>query len=398
MWELLAESQASNLLAARLQMAFTLGFHIILACLGVGLPVLMLVAEGLSLRGDGVWRELARRWSRSFAVLFAIGAVSGTVLSFELGILWPEFMGRWGSVIGLPFTLEGFAFFVEAIFAGIYLYGWDRLSPKVHWLTGIPVAIAGFMSAWFVVTANAWMNSPQGFTLDAEGNVATADPFAAMMNPATWAQTIHMILAAYMVSGFLVASFYSWKRLRGDESTYVRRALVLGLVLGCVVTPLQIWSGDYAAKVVARTQPVKFAAMEATFETQARAPLHIFGIPDETTGEVYWSIEIPGGLSFLAFSDFDATVQGLNEFAKENRPPVAVVHIAFQIMVGIGSLLLLLALWTLVRRFRRQSLGAELAIMTEQRVSRSNSRTRLASPRVTRAGATSTRAFAAWAR
>ena len=353
MTELLLLANWSDLLAARLQMAFTLGSHIILACFGVGLPLLMLVAEGLSLKGDTVWLELARRWSKSFAVLFAVGAVSGTVLSFELGLLWPEFMGMWGSVIGLPFTLEGFAFFVEAIFAGIYLYGWNRLPPKVHWLTGIPIAMSGFMSAWFVVTANAWMNSPQGFEM-VNGNIVMADPVHAMLNQATWAQTTHMILAAYMVSGFAVASFYGWRRLRGDQSLYVRRAIRLGLALGCVATPLQVWSGDWSAKVVARTQPVKFAAMEATFETQRGAPLHLGGLPDEEAGKVRFSLEIPRALSFLAFSDFDAVITGLNDFPVEDRPPVAIVHVAFQVMVGIGSGLLLLSGWTVYRSVHKR--------------------------------------------
>jgi cytochrome bd ubiquinol oxidase subunit I len=190
-----------DLLAARSQMALTLGFHIVLACYGVGLPVLLLFAEGRYLATkDEAWRTLARRWSKAFAVLFAVGAVSGTVLSFELGLLWPKFMGTFGAVIGLPFTLEAFAFFLEAIFVGIYLYAWDRLPPRAHWLCGFPVAIAGLASAWFVVTANAWMNTPQGFVLE-NGVVTEADPWVAMMNPATWAQTTHMILAAYIVTG-----------------------------------------------------------------------------------------------------------------------------------------------------------------------------------------------------
>ncbi len=353
-WCLIAET-TSDLLAARLQMAFTLGSHIILACLGVGLPLMMFAAEGLSLRGDPLWRELARRWSRAFLVLFAVGAVSGTVLSFELGLLWPAFMGTWGAVIGLPFTLEGFAFFIEAIFAGIYLYGWDRLSPRVHWLTAIPIAVSGAASAWFVVTANAWMNAPRGFKL-VNDRVVDADPIAAMLNPATGAQTTHMILAAYMVSGFLVASYYSWRMVRGDSSLYVRRALMLGLALGCLATPFQIWSGDWCAKVVARTQPAKFASMEATFETQTHAPLHIGGIPDEGAETVHYSIKIPGLLSFLAHGDFGAEITGLEEFREEDRPPVAVVHIAFQVMVGLGFFLLLLSVWTLGRVVLRRPL------------------------------------------
>ena len=214
-----------ELFAARIQMAFTLGFHIILACFGVGLPVLMLAAEGMFLRTrDPIYKTLAQRWSKAFAVLFAVGAVSGTVLSFELGLLWPKFMGTFGSVISLPFTLEGFAFFLEAIFVGIYIYGWNKLSPTAHFFSGIPIAISGFASAWFVVTANAWMNSPQGFEW-IDGAVVNPDPIVAMFNPTTWAQTTHMILAAYIVSGFSVASFYAWQLLRDGSSSRVSDAL-----------------------------------------------------------------------------------------------------------------------------------------------------------------------------
>ncbi len=346
---------SSDLFAARTQMAFTLGSHIIIACFGVGLPILMSIAEYLSLRGDEVWRSIATRWSRAFAVLFAIGAVSGTVLSFELGLLWPGFMGKWGEVIGLPFALEGFAFFIEAIFAGIYLYGWDKLPPRVHWLTSIPIAVSGFLSAWFVVTANAWMNAPAGFMIAKGPEPVNIDPFAAMFNAATWAQTTHMILAAYIVSGFSVASYYGFQWLRGNRTEYIRRAMLLGLWLGCLATPLQLLSGDWCSKVVADLQPAKFAAMEATFETQKYAPLHIGGIPDESRGTVSYAISIPGLLSFMAHGDFSAEVTGLNEFKPEDRPPVAIVHVAFQIMVGLGVYLFFLSAWFVLIRWRKRA-------------------------------------------
>jgi cytochrome d ubiquinol oxidase subunit I len=333
------------LLAARLQMAITLGFHIIFACFGMGLPVLLLVAEGKFLRtGDEGWRRLARRWSKAFAVLFAVGAVSGTVLSFELGLLWPGFMGTFGPVIGLPFTLEAFAFFLEAIFAGIYLYTWDRLPPRAHWLTGFPIAIAGLASAAFVVTANAWMNCPQGFTL-IRGKVAAAEPLRAMLNPASGPQIVHMILAAGLVAGFGIASVYAAGRLRGNDSPHHRRALALGLALGAICAPLQAVAGDWAARVVARTQPVKFAAMEGQFRTEARAPLRIGGIPDPVTETTRFAIEIPGGLSWLAHKDPDAVVEGLDRVWKSDRPPVVIVHLAFQAMVGIGLGLIALSAW-----------------------------------------------------
>lgn len=349
-------AEMSDLLAARLQMAFTLGFHIILACLGIGLPVLLLVAEGRYLRtGDEGWKNLARRWAKAFAVLFAVGAVSGTVLSFELGLLWPEFMGRYGGVIGLPFTLEGFAFFLEAIFVGIYLYGWDRLPPRVHWLTAFPIAISGFASAFFVVTANAWMNCPRGFVQEGD-RVTQVDPIAAMFNPASGAQITHMIVAAYMVTGFVVAAYYAWERLRGNDGVYQRRAMALGLALGAICTPVQFVVGDWAAKTVAETQPVKLAAMEGQFQTEAGAPLRIGGWPDEEARQTPYAVEIPGMLSWLAYNDSDAVIRGLDEFPREDTPPVLIVHLAFQVMVGIGTGLLALSLWAGWSAWRRRQL------------------------------------------
>lgn len=280
-----------------------------------------------------------------------MGAVSGTVLSFEIPLLWPEFTRRFGAVIGLAFSLEAFAFFVEAIFAGIYIYGWDKLSARTHWLTGFPVAISGFMSAWFIVTANAWMNTPRGFHLEGD-KVVQADPIAAMLNPATGAQTTHMILAAYVVTGFLVAGYYAWLRLRGDTRIYVQRAMVTSVTLAILATPLQILSGDWAAKVVAKTQPVKLAAMESHYHTATYAPVFIGGIPNSEAMETRWAIPVPGLLSFLSYGAFDAKVVGLEEFPREYWPPVPVVHIAFQIMLACGFAMLAIALWAGICWFR----------------------------------------------
>jgi cytochrome d ubiquinol oxidase subunit I len=264
-------------------------------------------------------------------------------------------MGTFGSVIGLPFTLEAFAFFLEAIFIGIYLYGWDKLSPKVHWWTGVPIALSGTASAWFVVTANAWMQVPGGFLMEA-GRVVEADPIDAMFNAATWPQTIHMIVAAYIVSGFLVASYYAWLRLRGDDSLYVRRAMAAGFAIGAGLAPLQAAVGDWAAQVVAKTQPVKLAALEGQFKTETFAPLRIGGVPDEDDGITRYALELPGMLSWLAYRDSSAEVMGLEDVPRENWPPVATVHVAFQLMVGIGFALIGLGLWGLVALIRRQRL------------------------------------------
>jgi cytochrome d ubiquinol oxidase subunit I len=349
-----ADGVHSGLLVARIQMALTLGFHIILACLGVGLPVMMLFAEWRFLRtGDRGWKTLARRWSKAFTVLFAVGAVTGTILSFELGLLWPEFMGTFGAVIGLPFTLEAFAFFLEAIFLGIYLYTWDYLPPRWHWLSGFPVAVAGLASAWLVVTANAWMNTPRGFEMT-NGVVTDADPVAVMLNPATATQTTHMILAAYFVSGFLVASVYAVAMLQGKNRLYHRRALSLALALGALCAPLQLVVGDASSKMVGRTQPAKLAAMEGQFRTQAGAPLRIGGFPDEQAGETRWAIEIPKMLSWLVHGDADAVIRGLDDFPPENKPPAAIVHLSFQLMVAIGAGLTLLSGWAGWALWRRR--------------------------------------------
>jgi cytochrome d ubiquinol oxidase subunit I len=344
-----------DLLAARSQMALSLGWHIVIACYGVGFPLIVLLAEWGALRtGDSVYMALAKAWARALGVLFAVGAVSGTILSFELGILWPKFMGRFGEVIGLPFAMEGIAFFIEAIFVGLYLYGWDRLSPRVHLLTGVPIVIAGIASAWFVVTANAWMNQPTGFRLDPSGDVVDPDPWAAMFNPATPVQTTHMILAAFMVAGFGVAAVYAGGWLRGRRDRYHREGFLVPFTLAAVVTPIQIGVGDWAARFLAERQPVKFAALEGLHETQRGAPLTIGGIYFD--GRVHFGLEVPNGLSLLAHHDPDALVEGLEEVPPDERPPVAIVRNAFQVMVAIGFGLLALGLWFAVVWWRRREL------------------------------------------
>ncbi len=330
------EDAMSNELAARAQTGISLGFHIIFAVLGVGMPLLLLIAEGLGLRNhDAVWYTLARRWSKAFAILFVIGAVSGTVLSFEFGLLWPRFMGFSTAVIGLPFALEGFMFFLEAIFLGLYLYGWTRLSPLAHWLSSIPIAVAGAASTWFIVTVNSWMNTPAGFTL-VNGKPADINPIAAMLNPSTPYQTTHMLLAAFEGTGFGIAAVYALFLLRGRRDAYIRRGMTLGLIVGSIVAPIQIFVGDLSARAVGQTQPTKLAAMEALFQTTQGAPEQIFGLPDLAQRKLIAPIQIPNLLSLLATGNPNGTVQGLDATPVADWPPVTIVHYSFDLMVGIG--------------------------------------------------------------
>ncbi len=329
-----------HLIAARLDMALSLGFHILFAAAGIAMPLFMAVSEWHWLRSrDPVDLDLTHRWLRGTAILFAVGAVSGTVLSFELGLLWPRFMQWAGPVIGMPFSLEGFAFFLEAIFLGIYLYGWKRIPPRLHWLSGVVVAASGALSGIFVVMANAWMNSPAGFRL-VNGVPVDIRPFEAMFNSAAFQQTLHMTIAAYASVAFAASGIHAWMLLRHPSHALHRRAFSIVFPIAAVAALLQPLSGDLSAKWVAHHQPAKLAALEGQFRTERSAPLRIGGWPDERTGTTRGAIEIPGALSFLAFGDPDAEVMGLEEFPRDEWPPVLITHLAFQVMVGAGMALL----------------------------------------------------------
>src|SRR5262249_12205766 len=272
---LLADS-SSNLLAARSQMGFTLGFHIVLASFGVAFPAMMLIAEYRGhKRNDPEALRLARNWSKAVAVLFAVGAVTGTVLSFEFGLLWPRFMDRFGDAFGIAFAIEGIFFFLEAIFIAIYIYGWDRLSPKAHMWTAVPIVISGVGGAFSVIAANAWMNQPQGFKLDSAGHVTDVEPFKVLFNSATGYEFLHMLLAAYMVTGFILASIYAVGMLRGRRDRSPRLGLIIPLTVASIATPIQLFVGDTAARAVADDQPAKFAGMECIYQTGTDQAEHI---------------------------------------------------------------------------------------------------------------------------
>lgn len=335
-----------DLLTARAQMAMSLAFHIVFACVGVAMPLLMAIAEWRYLKtGDEVYYTLARRWAKGTAIMFAVGAVSGTVLSFELGMLWPGFMKWAGEIIGMPFSLEGFAFFTEAIFFGIYMYGWNRIAPRAHLAAGLIVAISGAASAVFVVIANSWMNTPVGFKL-VGGHPVDINPLAALANPAALHETIHMTIAAYIATGFAVAGIHAFMLLRDRKNTFHKKALAIALTVGALGALLQPLSGDFAAREVARLQPIKLAASEGLFESQRGAPLAIGGVPDVKAHRLRYAIDLPDLLSLMAFHDSHALVRGLDSFPRDDWPyPLIAVHLAFQVMVGAGFAMTALSLW-----------------------------------------------------
>lgn len=333
------------LTAARMQMTLSLAFHMIFAAVGIALPILLVLVEGLWIRtGREHYRRLAQKWAKATGILFAVGAVSGTALAFELGLLWPRYMQITGAVVGHIFGLEGYAFFIEAIFIGLYLYGWDRLPRVGHWLCGVAIAVSGMLSGILVLGVNAWMQLPVGFTLE-NGNVVVTDPIAIFRQVGWVHMAIHSTLACAMAVAFAVSAVYARAALRGTTDDYVRSAIRCSMLIGAIAALLQPLSGDLLAKFVFKTQPVKFAAMEGQFETQKSAPLRIGGWPDSDAGVTRWAIEIPGGLSFLATHDFQAVVPGLDSVPIEDRPNVELTHLAFQIMVGSGMLLIALAAW-----------------------------------------------------
>ena len=340
-------------------MAVSLGFHIVLSCFGVAFPAMIYVVHRRGIRnGDADALALAKKWGKVAAVLFAVGAVSGTILSFEMGLLWPRFMSSYGDVIGLPFALEGIAFFLEAVFIGIYLYGWGRLRPEVHLRTLIPIMASGLFGTFCILAVNAWMNAPAGFDVDATGNVTDVDPLAAMFNSALWPQFLHMFVAAYAVAGFVTAAVYAVGMLRGRTDRRHRIGFTVPFAFAAVAAVLQPFIGHVAGMRLATQQPAKLAAMELATETRTNAPLLIGGVLVD--GEVRWGLEIPGVGSLLARGGFDREVIGLDDIPVEDRPPANVVRWSFQTMVGAGFAMVGISGWYLWRRRRRDPFVSRL--------------------------------------
>lgn len=347
----------AQLLPAREQMAFTLGFHIILVPFGLAFTFLMLLANYRGLRhGDHTAMLLARRWSHVAAVLFAVGAVSGTVLSFELGLLWPRLMGFYGAAFGIPFAIEGLFFFLEAIFVAVYIYGWNRLGGWAHFWTGVPVVLAGIGGTLSVVAANAWMNQPAGFTIR-DGRIADVRPLGVIFNGAFWYEAVHMLLAGYMVAGFLTAAVYARGLLRERADRRLRLGLLIPLTVAAIVTPVQVFVGDVAAREVFHRERAKFATLEMVPRTSTHVPEVLGGYYDD--GRVHWGLPVPDGASLLSGYNPRTRVWGLDEIPLAVRPTdreITIVHLAFDAMVGIGTLLVLLAAWYALAWWRHRDI------------------------------------------
>jgi cytochrome bd ubiquinol oxidase subunit I len=346
--------EPSQLLPARTQMAFTLGFHIILVPFGVAFTFITLLAHRRGLRyGDADALRLAQRWSKVAAVLFAVGAVSGTILTFEMGLLWPGLMGRFGAAYGIPFAIEGLFFFLEAIFLTIYIYGWKHLPPRRHWWAGVPVVISGVGGTLAVVAANAWMNQPDGITMR-HGKVVDVDPVKVVFNDAFWHESVHMLLAAYVVAGFVVAGVYALAMLRGQRDRYHRLGFLVPFTIAVVCTPLQMVAGDWAARRVFEQQPIKFAAQELVVQTRRNAPEILGGVL--VNGVIKGGIAIPGLASWLADGSTHTRVVGLRSVPARDRPPAGIVHLSFDVMVAIATGLFGLSAWFALTWWRRRTL------------------------------------------
>jgi len=345
----------NDFLAARSQMAISLGFHIIYSCIGMVMPVFMAVSHYKWIKtGDPVYKNITQAWSKGVAIFFATGAVSGTILSFELGLLWPKFMVHAGPIFGMPFSLEGVAFFIEAIALGFFLYGWGRFNKWFHWSTGILVGVSGIASGILVVSANSWMNNPAGFNY-INGQYLDIDPMKAMFNGSWFSEALHMTLAAFAATGFAVAGVHALMIARKKNVLFHTKAFKIAIVFGAAAAIIQPFSGDLSAKNAAKKQPAKLAAMESYFHTQAYAPLVIGGIPDTINKKVKYGIEIPGLLSFLVNDDFKTPVDGLDKISPQNQPPVAVTHVAFELMIGIGTALMLAGILYFIGIWKKKS-------------------------------------------
>jgi len=343
-----------DFIAARSQMALSLGFHIIYSCIGMVMPVFMAISHYKWIKTkDPVYKNVTIAWSKGVAIFFATGAVSGTMLSFELGLLWPGFMKHAGPIFGMPFSLEGTAFFIEAIALGFFLYGWNKLNTWFHWVTGIVVGVSGIASGILVVAANSWMNSPSGFDY-VNGKYLNIDPLKAMFNEAWFSEALHMTIAAFSATGFAVAGIHALMIYRKQNVTFHTKSFKIAIVFGAAAAILQPLSGDISAKGAAKRQPAKLAAMEAYFHTQEYAPLVIGGIPDTAAKKVNYGLEIPGLLSFLVHDDFKTVVNGLDKIPAKDQPPVAITHYAFQVMVGIGTLMMFIGILYFIALWKKK--------------------------------------------
>lgn len=335
------------LLLSRLQFAFTIGFHIIFPAFTIGLASFLAVLEGLWLfTKKPLFKNLYLFWVKIFALSFGMGVVSGVVMSYQFGTNWSVFAAQTGSVIGPLLAYEVLtAFFLEASFLGIMLFGWKRVGPKLHFFATVMVALGTLLSAFWILAANSWMQTPQAFAFADDGTMVATDFFEVIFNPSTPSRFAHMVLAAYLTTAMVVAGASAFALLKGRALAESRTAIRMAILMMAIVAPLQVLVGHESGMVAIEHQPAKVAAMEGWWETRADQPTVLFGWPDETQERNLFEVAIPGAGSAVFGNEAEEELRGLDEFPASERPPVGIVFWAFRIMVGMGLIMVALGVW-----------------------------------------------------
>jgi cytochrome d ubiquinol oxidase subunit I len=337
---------------ARMQFAFTMSFHIIFPAFSIGLASYLAVLEGLWLwKKEQVFHDLFNYWKKIFAVAFGMGVVSGIVMSYQFGTNWSVFSDKAGAVIGPLMGYEVLsAFFLEAGFLGVMLFGEKRVGAGLHFFATLMVAFGTLISATWILSVNSWMQTPAGYSITIAGQFVPEDWWAVIFNPSFPYRFVHMVLAAYLTTAFVVGGIGAWHLLKDNASPGARVMFSMAMWMAALVAPIQIFAGDLHGLNTLEYQPAKIAAMEGHYENQSGAPLILFGIPDDEAEETRYQLAIPKLGSLILTHHWDGEVKGLKAFPKEERPPAAIVFWSFRIMVGIGFAMLGMGLWSLLRR------------------------------------------------
>lgn len=343
---------------ARIQFAFTISFHIVFPAFSIGLASYLAVLEGLWLwKRDQVYLDLFNYWKKIFAIAFSMDVVSGITMSYQFGTNWSVFSDKVGTVIGPMMGYEVLsAFFLEAGFLGVILFGLKRVGPGLHWLATLMVALGTLMSATWILAVNSWMQTPAGYSINAVGQFAPEDWWAIIFNPSFPYRFVHMVLAAYLTTAFFIGAIGAWYLLRDARQPAARVMFSMAMWMAAIVAPIQIFAGDEHGLNTLEHQPAKIAAIEGHFETHKGVPLILFGIPDNQAEVTRYQISIPALGSLILTHSLDGEIKGLKAFPKDQRPPSHIIFWSFRVMVGLGFAMLRIGMWSLLRRLRRDGL------------------------------------------